>query len=66
MFNLAQFPRGDVISMFVLFGVIATLEFLGVFNRHFVTITYIIRGLIPVWLRWMILGWLTWHFGVEK
>jgi hypothetical protein len=60
-----QYINWDVLLMLVLFGVIGTLEMVGVFNRHFITITAIIRASIPRPFRWMILGWLTYHFGVE-
>lgn len=49
-----------------LFAAIATWEFLGVAGVIPYTITYFIRSVTPLWARWMILGWLCYHFGLAK
>jgi hypothetical protein len=65
MQSVSKFPQWNLTVMYVLFAVIFGFEMLGVFNSHFVTITAIIRDFIPRWARWMILGWMTYHFGVQ-
>lgn len=62
---LLSVPRWDLIAMLAMFAAIAALEFVGVINAQFVTITGIIRASIPRQFRWMILGWLNYHFGIE-
>jgi hypothetical protein len=48
--------------MFVVMGVIITFEMLGVFSPRMVTLTQIIKAYVAMPLRWMIIGWLFWHF----
>ena len=62
--DILKYPRWDLIVMWSLFGAIFVFEMMGVFG-HFVTITETIRTFIPRWARWMILGWLIYHFGVQ-
>jgi hypothetical protein len=57
--------RWDLITMFVLFGVLITFELIGVFNTHMVTITSIIKTFVSIPLRIMIWSWLGWHFIVS-
>jgi len=56
------YPRVDVLSMLIVAGALAGLEFLGVFDKHFVTITALLRDAVPMWLRLPILAWLIYHF----
>jgi hypothetical protein len=60
-----NFPTWDKSLFFALFFILAGMEFLGIFDSKYVTITGIICYYIPVWCRWMILGWLIFHFGVQ-
>lgn len=53
--------RWDLVAMCIALGVVFGLEMLGVFGKHYVTITAIVR-LQPKWLRAMELGWLCYHF----
>jgi len=46
-------------------AVVFTFEMLGVFTDRYVTITAIVRGVIPKWARAMLLGWLCYHFLVQ-
>lgn len=62
---LKQFVRWDVLLLLALGAAIFVLEILGIVNPRFATITALIRASIPRWARWMILGWLMFHFGVE-
>lgn len=55
----------DLIIMFVLFAAIFTFEMLGVFSPKMITITQIIKDLVPMPCRIMILAWLCWHFCVS-
>jgi hypothetical protein len=48
--------------MFCLFVAIFVFEMLGVCSSHFVTITAIIREFIPLGWRFVIIGWLCYHF----
>jgi hypothetical protein len=48
--------------MFVLLAAIFTFEMLGVFSPKMITITQIIKDLVPIPCRVMILAWLVWHF----
>jgi len=50
---------------YVLFIVLAILEFIGVFDSKFDTITGIICQYIPAWLRAAILGWIVFHFLIQ-
>lgn len=61
MVDVSIFRRGDVIAMCVAMGILFTLEMLGVFNSHYITITAIIRS-APKWALAMVWGWLGYHF----
>jgi len=52
--------------MSVALAVVFAFEMAGVFGKHYVTITAIVRATIPIWLRAMILGWLAWHFMIDQ
>jgi hypothetical protein len=58
----AGIQRWDLVLMFVLLAVIFIFEMLGVFSPQLVTITQIIKSLVPMPLRWMVIAWLFWHF----
>lgn len=60
-FNPDILKRWDLIAMCISMAVIFTLEMFGVFGKHCVTITAIVR-LLPKWLLAMVWGWLGWHF----
>jgi hypothetical protein len=41
------------------------LETLGLQRVHgAIPLTWLIRDSIPEWFRWMLLGWLLYHFGI--
>lgn len=58
--------RWDYIAMCVALSIVFVFEMLGVFGKDFVTITYIVRSYMPMWMRAMILGWLCYHFMIAK
>jgi hypothetical protein len=58
--------RWDYVAMCVAMGILFTLEMFGVFGKHYVTITFIIRTYMPIWARAMVWGWLGWHFLIAK
>jgi hypothetical protein len=64
--NFSHYFRWDVAAMFVAFAILFVLEMLGVFGRHYITITAIIRAYVPVWLRAGIWGWLGYHFLIQS
>lgn len=59
---LAKYLTWDVVAMAVALVIIFTLEMLGIFGRHYVTLTLLARTFIPRWARAMICGWLMYHF----
>jgi hypothetical protein len=61
----AGIRRWDLITMFVILGVITTFELIGVFSPKMVTITQIIKATVPIPIRIMLCSWLTWHFVVS-
>jgi hypothetical protein len=52
----------NVIAWSVLAALVLGLEFLGVADSRFLTITYVLRTYVPGWLLAMVWGWLGWHF----
>lgn len=66
MFNYPNWPNWNVILWCGGLGLLFVLEFLGIFNVKDATLTRIICDTIPSWLRWMILGWLIYHFGIQN
>jgi hypothetical protein len=44
----------------------AALEGFGITNANDWTFTAIVRNVIPIWVRAPILGWLCYHFLVQK
>ena len=60
--NLSIFSRWDVIAMCVALAVVFTFEMLGVFTTRYITITALVRGYMPLWVRAMVLGWMCYHF----
>jgi hypothetical protein len=66
MLDYSQWPTWDRILWVVVLGSAFGLEFLGIFKPGEATLTRLICTTIPCWLRWMILGWLIFHFGVQN
>lgn len=64
--NFAQYFRWDYIAMFVAMSILFVLEMLGVFGKHYVTITDVVRAYMPLPVRAMIWGWLGLHFLIQK
>lgn len=54
--------RWDVVAMTIALAVVFAFEMLGVFGARYITITAIVRTVLPLWLRAMILGWMVYHF----
>ena len=52
----------DLITMSVLMGLIFIFEMMGVFSPRLVTITQITKDFVPMPCRWLIIGWVFWHF----
>lgn len=55
----------DLITMFVLLALLFVFEMLGVFSVRLITITQIVKSLVPMPCRIMLLAWLCWHFCVS-
>lgn len=62
---LNNYVRWDFIVMLCLIGALAVFEFVGIFNRPFLTITELTCHYIPAWLRAMIIGWIGYHFLIQ-
>lgn len=60
--NLAPYLRWDVIAMCAALAIVFGFEMAGVFGSKYITITAIVRGVVPLWARAMFLGWLCYHF----
>jgi hypothetical protein len=56
------------LTFWCLFAAIGfTLEFIGIFHgKQDATLTYLIRNSVPAWARAMVLGWLCYHFMIQK
>jgi hypothetical protein len=54
--------RWDLVVMFCLMGALTVFEMLGVFSPRLITITQILKALVPMPVRIMVLAWLCWHF----
>jgi hypothetical protein len=63
--DLSKFARWDVVAMCAALAVVFTFEMLGIFTDRYITITAIVRGVVPKWARAMLLGWLCYHFLVQ-
>lgn len=63
---MTQYVRWDVIALCVALAVVFVFEMLGVFTTRYVTITALVRQVVPLWARAMILGWLCYHFMIQK
>lgn len=55
-------------TIWVWYGLLALIgiqEILGLLRfQGAIPLTWVIRGSIPEWLRWMLLGWALYHFGI--
>jgi hypothetical protein len=56
------YEHWDVVAMYLALAVVLFFEFLGVFNKQYITITAIVRQHVPLWLRRGIWGLLGGHF----
>lgn len=63
---MTQYVRWDVIALCAALAVVFVFEMLGVFTTRYVTITALVRQAVPLWARAMILGWLCYHFMIQK
>jgi hypothetical protein len=63
---LSSFKHWDVVALLVALLIVFVLEMMGVFGEQYVTITAVVRSYIPMWARAMILGWLVFHFLIDK
>lgn len=63
---MSQYIRWDVVAMCTALAVVFTFEMLGVFTAKYITITAIVRTYMPLWARAMVLGWLCYHFMIQK
>jgi len=57
-----MFHHWDYVALCVAMAVVFALEMLGVFGKHYVTITYIIRTYMPWAARVAVWLWLGHHF----
>lgn len=62
MIDATRYVRWDVVAICLAMAVLFTFEMLGVFTARYITITAIVKGTVPPWVRAMILGWLCYHF----
>ena len=58
--------RWDIVAMCVALAVVFAFEMAGVFGRHYITITAIVRAYVPIWARGMVIGWLAVHFLINQ
>lgn len=63
---LSTFKHWDVAALLIAMLIVFVLEMMGVFGKQYVTITAVIRTYVPMWARAMILGWLAFHFLIDK
>jgi hypothetical protein len=56
------YARWDFFAMISALSVVFVFEILGVCTNRYITVTAIVRYVIPKWARAMILGWLAYHF----
>lgn len=63
---LTKFAHWDVAALLVAMLIVFVLEMMGVFGKQYVTITAVIRTYVPMWARAMILGWMMFHFLIDK
>lgn len=66
MMPLVKYVRWDVSAMFAALLVVIVFEMMGVFTDRYITITALVRAYIPDWMKAMILGWLWYHFMIQK
>lgn len=59
-----SFYGWDVKLVYALMAALFVMEMIGVFNPRFITITFFVRAHTRLWIRWMILGWMIYHFGI--
>lgn len=63
--QFSRFPLWNVLAWAAWALAFAVLEFMGVFNRRYATLTYLSLHTIPRWALAMIMGWLVYHFIVQ-
>ena len=62
MIDVSKYVRWDTTAMCAALAVVFVFEMFGIFTDRYVTITAIVRGVLPRWARAAVLGWLAWHF----
>jgi hypothetical protein len=60
--QLAHFKHWDVAALLCAMLILTVLEFIGVFRKDCVTITFVTKTYVPKWALAAIWGWLGWHF----
>lgn len=60
------FPHWDVLAWCLVLLAAIVLEVVGLIRPQEATLSALIRSTVPIWGRAMILGWLGWHFLLEK
>ena len=61
------FPHWDVLAWCIVLLAAFVLETIGLLRpTQGATLTALIRATVPVWLRAMVLGWLAYHFLIQK
>lgn len=60
-----MYPLWTSVCWIIVILCLCALEGLGLVRyRGAIPLTWFIRDLLPEWVRWMLLGWLLYHFGV--
>lgn len=62
---MKPYVRWDLIAMCVALAIVFGFEMLGVFTDRYVTVTALVRAVVPKWARAMICGWLCYHFLIQ-
>ncbi len=57
--------RWDLVIMLVILAVLGIFELLGVFSPRMVTVTQIVKAVVPMPVRFMVYAWFGWHFIVS-
>jgi hypothetical protein len=60
------FQRWDLIAWAVWAGAFFALEGIGLYRKEFATLTALVRASVPAWIRASFIGWLAYHFLVQK
>lgn len=59
------YPLWTCVLWTAILALVGVVEILGLRRFHgAIPLTWMIRDSLPAWARWMLLGWMLYHFGV--